>query len=162
MKNQKLLRSIPLLYKNAVCPSAYDHAGAAAQVAMDVIRLNCDTFFHHEIDSHEGTLCLWWEHKAAWRDITLPCRMLLESTRGIKPTKPTFDHSIRYVSVNMRYDIPMFERNEKDNDPADGNPIREDFAEQVATFIKRFEFINKEANGLVFDPLKKHLCTIVT
>jgi hypothetical protein len=158
MKNRKLLQSIPLIYKNAVCPS--DLAAGAAQTAMDVIRSNCDAAFSHEIDSYEGTLCIWWKHCLAWGDITLPCRMLLEATRGIKP-KPTFDHSIRSVSVNMRYDIPMFERNEKDNEPADGNLIRQDFAEQVENFIKRFQFINNEANGLVFDPVKNRLLQVI-
>ena len=61
----------------------------------------------------------------------------------------------------MRYDIPMFERNEKDNEPADGNLIRQDFAEQVENFIKRFQFINNEANGLVFDPVKNRLLQVI-
>jgi len=161
MKNKKLLESIPLIYKNATCPARNGgKAIEAAQTAVDIIRSNCDASFSHEIDAFEGTLCIWWKHEVAWRDITLPCRTLLEM-HGITPKNPRFDHSIMSVAVNMYYEIPMFERNEKENEPAYENPIRQDFAKQIETFIKRFKFLSEEANGLVFTPLRNHLCNQV-
>jgi hypothetical protein len=147
LKKNSLLKSIPLLYKGAVCPQRVDALKEAEATAMEFLRANCDATLSHEIDPYEGCLSIRWKHEVAWPDITLPARRLAD----------IHNHSIRSVTANLRYDIPMFER-EDGYEPAFGNPLRKDFTDQLIYFVQQFKILSKESIDLVFTPISNHLC----
>jgi len=154
MKKTKNLETLASL--ECVCPIPSYRAGLdyALSLTKEFLRENCGGYLDElelEIDEDSGNLVVRWSIRAPIDELTYTARSI-QSITGREVNLPPID--IANIRLQMSARIPMFEISGSKG-YADGQKIRNDFAQSLKRFAETRESENWNIRNAIFNPLSK-------
>lgn len=171
MRKKNLLDKIQQEQVNAICPIASWRSPAnrildfAREFITENVTFGVGAKPTFEIDPDSGSLNIYWSVQTSWSELYYVAKTLgsIIAPQGQRYLAKLERSAIRSLEVKLRYDIPMFKNPDPKNHNSfsDDQPVREDFVDNLKTFVIHFDSIQSDVRHEVFEPVSTHLCNVV-